>query len=332
MTATDATRRSAPLPPVPIRDHIPVPLTPSLAPPATGSERTCVYPLPMPTLVVLPTYEEAANIEEVLRRLRAAVPGVDVLVVDDSSPDGTAKLAKAVGYELGRVDVAVRPHKSGLGSAYQAGFRHALRRGYELVVGMDSDLSHDPAALPVLLQASQRGADLVVGSRYVSGGRIGSWARHRRSLSRYGNRYAARLLGLDMADATSGLRVYRTEALARVDLDAVRANGFAFQIEMAYRIARDGGRVVEVPIEFLERSRGTSKMCLRIVVEALVLVTWWGVRDRLRRLRSRPQAALTRRSQRFRGARIGLVAETPASQRFRCGLFPFARPRTGGRR
>ncbi|MBW3610801.1 MAG: polyprenol monophosphomannose synthase [Actinobacteria bacterium] len=233
-------------------------------------------------LVVLPTYQEAENLEEVLRRLRAAVPDADVLVVDDSSPDGTAEVAKAVGQELGRVEVVVRPGKSGLGSAYRAGFREGLARGYEVLVEMDSDLSHDPAALPALITAIAQGAALAIGSRYVPGGRIPNWSLYRRSLSRYGNRYAARLLRLEVADATSGFRAYDAAALARLDLGAVRAEGYGFQIEMAYRISRLGGRVVELPIDFVERTRGASKMSLLIVLEALALVTRWGVGERLR--------------------------------------------------
>ncbi len=235
------------------------------------------------TLVVLPTYLEAENLEEVLRRLRAAVPGADVLVVDDSSPDGTAEVAKAVGEELGRVEVLVRPGKSGLGSAYRAGFREGLARGYEVLVEMDSDLSHDPAALPALIAAIDRGAALAIGSRYVPGGRIPNWSLYRRSLSRWGNRYAARLLRLDVADATSGFRAYDASVLGQLDLGAVRAEGYGFQIEMAHRISRLGGRVVELPIDFVERTQGSSKMSLPIVSEAFVLVTMWGARERLRR-------------------------------------------------
>ena len=239
------------------------------------------------TLVVLPTYEEAENIAEVLRRLRAAVPSADVLVVDDSSPDGTAAVAKAAGHELGGVDVAVRPGKAGLGSAYRHGFREGLDRGYEVLVEMDSDLSHDAAALPSLLKAVEDGADLAVGSRYIPGGSIPHWPLHRRSLSRWGNRYAAWMLRLPVRDSTSGFRAYRAGALRSIDLDAVRADGYGFQIEMAYRVARRGGRIVETPIEFRDRERGSSKMSARIVGEALALVTWWGVRDRLVR-RPRP--------------------------------------------
>jgi dolichol-phosphate mannosyltransferase len=232
-------------------------------------------------LVVLPTYQEAGNIAEVLHRLRAAAPAADVLVVDDSSPDGTAARAKAAGHELGGVDVLIRPAKSGLGSAYRAGFAEGLARGYDVVVEMDSDLSHDPGRLPALLAAVEAGADLALGSRYVPGGSIPGWPRHRRWLSRGGNRYADLVLGLSVHDATSGFRAYRADALRRLDLTTVRADGYGFQIEMAYRIAGNGGQIVELPIQFVDRTRGTSKMSFRIIVEALFLVSWWGVRDRL---------------------------------------------------
>lgn len=232
-------------------------------------------------LVVLPTYQEAENIAEVLRRLRAAAPRADVLVVDDSSPDGTAAIAKAAGHELGGVDVLVRPSKSGLGSAYRAGFAEGLDRGYDILVEMDSDLSHDPARLPALLRAVEAGADLALGSRYVPGGSIPDWPFHRRWLSRSGNRYADLLLRLSVRDATSGFRAYRAGALRGIDLGSVRADGYGFQIEMAYRVAGNGGRIVELPIEFVDREKGTSKMSVRIIVEALLLVTWWGVRDRV---------------------------------------------------
>jgi dolichol-phosphate mannosyltransferase len=235
----------------------------------------------MRTLVVLPTYEEAENIAEVLGRLRAAVPEADVLVVDDGSPDGTADVAKAVSHELGGVDVLVRPGKAGLGSAYLAGFSEGIARGYEVLVEMDSDLSHDPGALPSLLAALEEGADLAIGSRYIPGGSIPRWSVGRRALSRWGNRYAAFMLRLAVHDATSGFRAYRATAVAAIDLDRVRADGYGFQIEMAHLVARAGGRVVERPIEFVDRVRGTSKMSSRIVVEALALVTWWGVRVRL---------------------------------------------------
>ena len=239
----------------------------------------------MRALVVLPTFEEVENIEEVLRRLRDACPKVSVLVVDDGSPDGTADLAEAVGAELGDVEVMRRVGKSGLGSAYRDGFRHGLAHGFDILVEMDSDLSHDPAVLPELLSVVENGVDLVIGSRYVPGGSIPDWSWHRRALSKWGNRYAAAVLGIDVRDATSGYRAYRASAMANIDFHTVRADGYGFQIEMAHRVLRAGGRVQEVPISFVDRVRGTSKMSSRIVVEAFVLVTWWGIRDRLLRFR-----------------------------------------------
>ncbi len=241
----------------------------------------------MRTLIVLPTYDEAENIVEVLQRVREAAPTADVLVVDDSSPDGTADIAKRAGYELGQVEVLVRPERSGLGSAYRAGFVEGLARGYEVLVEMDSDLSHDPVSLPGLVAAVAAGADLAIGSRYVAGGSVLNWPLHRRWLSRWGNRYAARVLRLDLADATSGFRAYSAQALERLDLDTLTAAGYGFQIETAYRMAQAGGVIVELPIEFVDRERGHSKMSLAIAAEAIVLVTWWGLGDRLRRLSGR---------------------------------------------
>ena len=241
---------------------------------------------------MLPTYEEAENIAEVIRRVRGAVPDAQILVVDDSSPDGTAELARAAGQEMGGVDVMVRPAKSGLGTAYQAGFAAGRTDGFEVLVEMDSDLSHDPAALPGLLEAVHQGADLAIGSRYVPGGSIPEWPVHRRALSLYGNRYASRLLRLPVRDATSGFRAYRGQTVDRIDLTSVRADGYGFQIEMAYRVAGVGGSIVELPIEFRDRRRGTSKMSARIVIEALFLVTWWGLRDRVVRRRPSPNAVL----------------------------------------
>lgn len=241
----------------------------------------------MRTLVVMPTYNEAANIEDVLRRIREAVPAAEVLVVDDGSPDGTASIAAALGDELGQIAVLRRTAKEGLGAAYKAGFALGLADGAEILIEMDADLSHDPSALPAIISAAEHGADLVIGSRYVPGGSIPNWSFGRRSLSRWGNRYAAGVLGLAINDATSGYRAYRASMLQQLDLDAVRADGYAFQIEMTYRVVRLSGRVVELPISFIDRTRGTSKMSSRIVVEALVLVTAWGVRDRMVSLRTR---------------------------------------------
>ena len=239
----------------------------------------------MRTLIVLPTFNEADNIVEVLQKLRAVVPEASVLVVDDSSPDGTADLVEEVAEEIGDVSVMRRPAKSGLGSAYRDGFRHGLAAGYDVMVEMDSDLSHDPAALPSLLAAAADGAALALGSRYIPGGSIPDWSWHRRALSRWGNRYAAAVLGIDVTDATSGYRAYRAEALAGIDFHTVQADGYGFQVEMAYRVLASGGRIVEVPISFTDRVRGESKMSSRIVVEALVLVTWWAIRDRILRIR-----------------------------------------------
>tara|TARA_S200000501_G_scaffold188871_1_gene177660 strand:+ start:126 stop:848 length:723 start_codon:yes stop_codon:yes gene_type:complete len=237
------------------------------------------------TLIVLPTFNEADNIVEVLQKLRAVVPEASVMVVDDSSPDGTADLVEKVAEEIGDVSVMRRPAKSGLGSAYRDGFRSGLAAGYDLMVEMDSDLSHDPAALPSLLAAAADGAALALGSRYIPGGSIPDWSWHRRALSRWGNRYAAAVLGIDVNDATSGYRAYRAEALAEIDFHTVQADGYGFQVEMAYRVITSGGRIVEIPISFTDRVRGESKMSSRIVVEALVLVTWWAIRDRILRIR-----------------------------------------------
>lgn len=236
-------------------------------------------------MIVLPTFNEADNIVEVLQKLRAVIPEASMLVVDDSSPDGTADLVEEVAEEIGDVSVMCRPAKSGLGSAYCDGFRHGLAAGYDVMVEMDSDLSHDPAALPSLLAAAADGAALALGSRYIPGGSIPDWSWHRRALSRWGNRYAAAVLGIDVNDATSGYRAYRAEALADIDFHTVQADGYGFQIEMAYRVLASGGRIVEVPISFTDRVRGESKMSSRIVIEALVLVTWWAIRDRILRIR-----------------------------------------------
>ena len=236
-------------------------------------------------LVVLPTYNEAANIAEVLRRIRAAAGDVDVLVVDDSSPDGTAELAEALAGELGGIEVMRRPAKSGLGSAYRDGFRAGLAQGYEALVEMDADLSHDPATLPDLIGAVAGGADLAIGTRYMPGGRIPDWPWYRRAISRIGNLYARTMLGISPRDSTSGFRCYHRRALEAIDLDTVKADGYGFQVEMAYLVEHNGGTVAEVPIEFRDRALGHSKMSGRIVVEALALVTWWGVRDLPGRLR-----------------------------------------------
>ena len=237
----------------------------------------------MRVLVVIPTYEEALNITEVLTRVRAAVPQVDVLVVDDSSPDGTADLAKSAAAELGQIDVSVRPKKDGLGNAYRHGFRIGIDRGYDVQIQMDADLSHDPADLPRLLGALDEGADAVIGSRYVPGGSVPHWPWYRRALSKWGNRYACVVLGMSVHDATAGFRAYRVDALEAIDVFSTRAAGYGFQIETAYRVSQSGRRLAEVPVVFTDRVRGASKMSLHVMSEELLLVTWWGIRDRTRR-------------------------------------------------
>ena len=240
-------------------------------------------------LVIVPTYNERDSIPEVARRLFAAAgTGVDLLVVDDNSPDGTAAAVKELATEEPRIHLQERPGKLGLGTAYIAGFRWALERGYSAVVEMDADLSHDPGDVPRLLRALQD-ADLVIGSRYVPGGGVGNWGRLRRALSGAGNLYARAWLGYRVKDSTSGFRAYRTAVLRQAELDTVRSEGYAFQVEMTRRFHLAGARITEVPITFVERAAGRSKMSRRIVAEALVAVTRWGLQDRLRVLRrSRP--------------------------------------------
>ncbi|GIU83280.1 MAG: polyprenol monophosphomannose synthase [Acidimicrobiales bacterium] len=237
----------------------------------------------MRPLIVLPTYKEEENIAEIIPAILRSVPEGSVLVVDDGSPDQTAKIALRLADEDERVHVIQRRCKLGLGSAYLVGFEWGLQRGFDVLVEMDSDFSHDPLELPNLLAEVESGADLVIGSRYVPGGSIPDWTWFREQLSRWGNRYASMALSMPVRDSTSGFRAYRADALRELDLGTVRAEGYGFQIEMAYRVYRNGRKVVEVPIAFTDRVKGTSKMSGRIVWEALLLVTWWGVRDRLRR-------------------------------------------------
>jgi dolichol-phosphate mannosyltransferase len=236
----------------------------------------------MRTLVVLPTYDEILNVESMLRTLREVVPDCDILVVDDASPDGTARLAEKIAGELGQIDVVTRAAKSGLGGAYRAGFTWGRERGYDHFVEIDCDFSHDPRALPALLAAAGN-YDVVIGSRYVPGGHIPQWSFARRMLSRGGNQYATIMLDLRVADSTSGYRVYSASALERIDYETVTADGYGFQIEMTYRARRAGTSIVEVPISFTDRERGQSKMSSAIVVEALALVTMWALARPFRR-------------------------------------------------
>ena len=211
-----------------------------------------------------------------LRALRNSVPAANVLVVDDGSPDGTAKKAIELAEELGNVDVLQRSQKSGLGGAYRAGFTWGLERGFDHFVEIDCDFSHDPAALPTLLKAAES-YDVVIGSRYVKGGHIPQWTFLRRFISRGGNQYASIMLGLKVADSTAGYRVYSREALEKIEYATVNANGYGFQIEMTYRARRAGASIIEVPISFTDRELGESKMSGAIVAEALVLVTQWAL-------------------------------------------------------
>ena len=219
-------------------------------------------------IVCLPTYNERENLERMLRDIGEAVPGVRVLVIDDNSPDGTGEIADRLAAELAYVDVLHRPCKEGLGPAYIAGFRRALEIGADLVLEMDCDFSHDPAALPGLLAAAAD-ADLVLGSRYVPGGSVANWGLSRRLISSFGSAYARLVLGVGVRDLTGGFKCYRRAALEAIDLDAVASRGYAFQIETTYRVLRSGLRVVEVPIRFVDRELGGSKMSRRIVLEAM---------------------------------------------------------------
>jgi dolichol-phosphate mannosyltransferase len=236
----------------------------------------------MRTLVILPTYNEILNIEAMLRTLRDVIPSVDVLVVDDGSPDGTAAKAQALGEELGQIHLLSRPVKSGLGGAYRAGFTWGLEHDFELFVEIDCDFSHDPHALPTMLVAAITN-EVVIGSRYIPGGVIPKWSLLRRLISRGGNQYASLMLGLHVADSTSGFRVYSKSALEKINYQTVTADGYGFQIEMTYQARRGGASIIEVPISFTDRARGQSKMSGAIVSEALWLVTKWSFERALHR-------------------------------------------------
>ena len=225
--------------------------------------------------MVLPTYLERATIGEVLRRVLGAPQHVDVMVVDDASPDGTGEIVREVAAADPRVRLRSRPAKAGLASAYLEGFAVALEEGYDLIVEMDSDLSHDPDELPALLDGA-RSHDLTVGSRYVEGGSVSNWSRVRVGLSRAGNTYARFMLGLPVHDATSGFRVYRRATLQAVLERPIASEGYGFQIELVMRAHRLGFSLAEVPITFREREHGHSKISRAIVAEALWLVTRWG--------------------------------------------------------
>jgi dolichol-phosphate mannosyltransferase len=221
------------------------------------------------TWLILPTYNEAENIAPFVEAVQAELPpGARVLIVDDSSPDGTGEIADRLAAEREGVRVLHRPLREGLGPAYIAGFREALAGGAELILEMDSDFSHEPAYLPRLLEAMET-ADLAIGSRYVDGGGVGDWGAMRRAISRGGSAYARLVLGVPVADLTGGFKCFRREVLEAIDLDAVQAKGYAFQVELTYRAVQRGFRVVEVPIVFRDRRVGDSKMSRGIVAEAI---------------------------------------------------------------
>jgi dolichol-phosphate mannosyltransferase len=237
------------------------------------------------TLVIIPTYNERESLPLLVDELRSQVPAVCLLIVDDNSPDGTGALADQLAESDANVYVLHRTKKDGLGAAYLAGFRWGMGRGFQVLVEMDADGSHRVADLPKLLEAIDT-ADVVIGSRWVPGGSVHNWPRSRLLLSQGGNRYTRALLGVSVRDATAGFRAYRTSALERIDLRTVESQGYCFQVDLTRRAVQAGLRIVEVPITFVERAVGESKMSKAIVVEALWRVTVWGVRDRWHGLRS----------------------------------------------
>ncbi|MEV6652299.1 polyprenol monophosphomannose synthase [Streptomyces sp. NPDC051219] len=240
-------------------------------------------------LVIIPTYNEAENIKPIVARVRSSVPEAHVLVADDNSPDGTGKIADELAVEDDHVQVLHRRGKEGLGAAYLAGFRWGIEHGYGVLVEMDADGSHQPEELPRLLTAL-KGADLVLGSRWVPGGRVVNWPKSREFLSRGGSTYSRLLLDVPIRDVTGGYRAFRTDTLEGLGLEEVASQGYCFQVDLARRAVKAGYHVVEVPITFVERELGDSKMSRDIVVEALWRVTAWGVGTRANRLlgRERP--------------------------------------------
>jgi glycosyltransferase involved in cell wall biosynthesis len=245
-------------------------------------------------LVCVPTYNEAENVAWIVGRLRAAVPEVDVLIADDSSPDGTGDIADGLAAADPQVHVLHRSGKEGLGAAYIAAFAWAREHGYDVAVEMDADGSHQPEELPRLL-AALRTADVVLGSRWVTGGEVRNWPTSRRLLSEGGNTYTRMALGVPLRDATGGYRAYRMAVLGALPLGDVASQGYCFQVDLAWQAWRAGFRIVEVPITFVERERGQSKMSRAIVAEALWRVTWWAVRSRRARPAGRNPASVGRR-------------------------------------
>ena len=233
-------------------------------------------------VIIMPTYNERQNLESIAGRVRAALPAADLLVVDDNRPDGTGDLADKLAETDSQVQVMHRTDKAGLGKAYIAGFGWALERGYDVIIEMDADGSHQPEHLPSLV-AALNGADLSIGSRWVPGGKVVNWPKTREALSRAANIYTRIMLGLDVRDATAGFRAYRAATLRTISLDQVESTGYCFQIDLTLRVADAGMRIVEVPITFVEREHGASKMSNSIIMEAFWRVAQWGVARRLGR-------------------------------------------------
>jgi dolichol-phosphate mannosyltransferase len=235
-------------------------------------------------LTIIPTYNELESLPITLRRLRIAVPSTDVLVVDDNSPDGTGKLADKFAAEDNQVRVLHRQDKAGLGAAYIAGFQWGLDAGYDVLVEMDADGSHQPEQLPRLLDAVGDGADLAMGSRWVPGGCVVNWPFMRRVISRVGSTYSRITLGVKIKDVTGGYRAFRSQTLQQLNLSEVESVGYGFQVDLAWRTSKLGLKITEVPITFVERELGASKMSGSIVVEAMINVTKWGLISRWNKL------------------------------------------------
>ncbi|HEY9370613.1 polyprenol monophosphomannose synthase [Streptomyces sp.] len=248
----------------------------------TDDDRQARGPLG-PVLVIIPTYDEADNVAVIVDRVRSAVPEAHILVADDNSPDGTGKIADEIAASDDHVHVLHRRGKEGLGAAYLAGFRWGIERGYDVLVEMDADGSHQPEELHRLLDALP-GADLVLGSRWVPGGKVVNWPKSREFLSRGGSLYSRVLLGVPIKDVTGGYRAFRRQTLEGLGMDEVASQGYCFQVDLAWRTVKSGFTVREVPITFVERERGDSKMSRAIVIEALWRVTAWGIGSRARRL------------------------------------------------
>ena len=269
-TSTRSSRRSSSISPA---------AAPKATEPAAAAEQRAtsdVGSIPPAVTVVIPTYNERDNVRTLLPALLSVRPDLNVIVVDDESPDGTGRILDEMALtHPGRIAVIHGERKQGIGQAYRVGFRSALAGGAPLIAQMDADLSHDPLELPRLLDQAAS-ADLVLGSRYVRGGATRGWPWFRRAMSRFGGVYSRLILGVPIADLTGGFKVYRRETLERMELDAIRSDGYVFQIETTYRVLRYGGRVVEVPITFSERIAGQSKLSRRIVIEAMIVV--WRLR------------------------------------------------------